>query len=69
MKNLKMNTEIGSIALFILIAMIFILIVLGAIYLNNRNASTQQEREIEQIERSYNVKDEEMIDEYNKVLE
>ena len=69
MKNLKMNTEIGSIALFILIAMIFILIVLGAIYLNNRNASTQQEREIEQIERSYNVKDEEMIDEYNKALE
>lgn len=69
MKNLKMNTEIGSIALFILIAMIFILIVLGAVYLNNRNASSQQEREIEQIERSYNVNDEEMIDEYNKALE
>ena len=69
MKDLEKKNEIGSIALFILIAMIFILIILGAIYINNKNASLQQEREIEQIEQSYNVKDEEMIEEYNKALE
>ena len=69
MKNLKKNPEKGSITLFVLIAIIFILIVISAVYFSSQNKASAQEREIKQIERSYNVDNQDLSDEYDKLVE
>ena len=47
----KNNKEKGSITLFVLIGIIFILIILGVIYFSRQNKSIAQEKEIRQIEK------------------
>ena len=47
----KNNKEKGSITLFVLIGIIFILIILGVIYFSRQNKSMAQEKEIRQTEK------------------
>ena len=65
----KNNKEIGSISLFVLIGLIFILIILGVIYFSRQNKSIAQEKEIRQIEKSYNVNTNDLSEEYNEIIE
>ncbi len=65
----KNNKEKGSITLFVLIGIIFILIILGVIYFSRQNKSIAQEKEIRQIEKSYNVNTNDLSEEYNEIIE
>ena len=65
----KNNKEKGSITLFVLIGIIFILIILGVIYFSRQNKSIAQEEEIRQIEKSYNVNTNDLSEEYNEIIE
>lgn len=65
----KNNKEKGSITLFVLIGIIFILIILGVIYFSRQNKSMAQEKEIRQIEKSYNVNTNDLSEEYNEIIE
>ena len=65
----KNNKEKGSITLLVLIGIIFILIILGVIYFSRQNKSIAQEKEIRQIEKSYNVNTNDLSEEYNEIIE
>ena len=65
----KNNKEKGSITLFVLIGIIFILIILGVIYFSRQNKSMAQEKEIRQIEKSYSVNTNDLSEEYNEIIE
>ena len=65
----KNNKEKGSITLFVLIGIIFILIILGVIYFSRQNKSIAQEKEIRQIEKSYNINTNDLSEEYNEIIE
>lgn len=67
MKNNK--NENGSITLFVLIAMIFVLIIVCTIYITKQNELLEQEKEINEIQESYNIDNNELLDEYNDSIE
>ena len=67
MKNNK--NENGSITLFVLIAMIFVLIIVCTIYITKQNELLEQEKEIDEIQESYNIDNNELLDEYNDSIE
>lgn len=56
MKN-KIKSQKGSISLFVLISMIFFIIVILGIYAATSNRLQKQEKEIEQIQKSYEKTD------------
>lgn len=56
MKN-KIESQRGSITLFVLISMIFLIIVIVGIYISISNKLQKQEKEIEQIQQSYEKTD------------
>lgn len=57
----------GSITLFVLISIMFFVIVLMGLYINSSYKMQKQQREIEQIQKSYNK--ENIDDLYNKAYE
>ena len=67
MKNNK--NENGSITLFVLIAMIFVLIIVCTIYITKQNELLEQEKEINEIQESYNIDNIELLDEHNDAIE
>ena len=67
MKNNK--NENGSITLFVLIAMILVLIIVCTIYITKQNELLEQEKEINEIQESYNIDNNELLDEYNDSIE
>ena len=50
---ININTEKGSVTLFVLIAMIFFLVILGYQYINVKNKEIIQEKELIKIQESY----------------
>ena len=54
---LKLKKENGSITLFVLVSMLFFIIVLMGIYVNISNKIQKQEKEIQQIQKSYQKED------------
>ena len=74
MKKIEDNKSIiqqenGSITLFVLIAMIFVLIIVCTIYITKQNELLEQEKEINEIQESYNIDNNELLDEYNDSIE
>lgn len=72
MKN-KIKSQKGSITLFVLISMIFLIIVIVGIYIATSNKAQKQEKEIEQIQQSYEKTDintvyEKTLTNYEKTL-
>lgn len=65
MNNFK---ERGSITLFIIITLIFVLMILAFIYFKTKNDNTAQKREIQQIEQTYSVDNNELSEEYNEII-
>ncbi len=65
MNNFK---ERGSITLFIIITLIFVLMILALIYFKTKNDNTAQKREIQQIEQTYSVDNNELSEEYNEII-
>ncbi len=53
----KLKKENGSITLFVLVSMLFFIIVLMGIFVNTSNKIQKQEKEIQQIQRSYQKED------------
>lgn len=54
---LKVKKENGSITLFVLVSMLFFIIVLMSIFVNTNNKMQKQEKEIQQIQKSYQKED------------
>lgn len=54
---LKLKKENGAITLFVLVSMLFFIIVLMGIYVNISNKIQKQEKEIQQIQKSYQKED------------
>lgn len=54
---LKLKKENGSITLFVLVSMLFFIIVLMGIFVNTNNKIQKQEKEIQQIQKSYQKED------------
>ena len=54
---LKLKNENGSITLFVLVSMLFFIIVLMGIFVNTNNKIQKQEKEIQQIQKSYQKED------------
>ena len=69
MKDIKEKNIRGSITLFVTIVVIFVIIILGVFYFSRKNDSINQEKEIEQIEKSYNVNSNDLSEEYNEIVE
>ena len=65
MNNFK---ERGSITLFIIITLIFVFMILAFIYFKTKNDNTAQKREIQQIEQTYSVDNNELSEEYNEII-
>lgn len=53
----ELKKENGSITLFVLVSMLFFIIVLMGIFVNTNNKIQKQEKEIQQIQRSYQKED------------
>ena len=54
---INLKRENGSITLFVLVSMLFFIIVLMGIYVNTSNKIQKQEKEIQQIQKSYQKED------------
>lgn len=57
MNTKVIKSEKGSITLFVLIAMLFLLITAMSVYVNNRNAKNSQDKEIDKIIEQYDETD------------
>ena len=66
-KKFKEN-EKGSITMTVLFVMIFMLVVIGATYFSISNKSMDQNNKIKKISQEYNVTDEDMEQEYQKLI-
>lgn len=65
MKN-EVKSQKGSITLFVMICMVFLIIVIVGIYVATSNRIKKQEKEIEQIQKSYENTDINIV--YEKAL-
>lgn len=67
-KKFKLKSEKGSITLFVLVSMLFMLIALVLSYGRVSTKKTTEARQIKQIEDQYTVTDSEMEQEYKKLF-
>lgn len=68
LKN-KLKNERGSITIFVLTSMLFFLVILLSIYMNNVNKNTNINKNVKKIEEQYNVTDDDLEEAYKKALE
>lgn len=66
MRRLKKREERGSVTLFVLVSMMFFLIFLTFTYMNQADKINNQKRQIDEIQKQYNV-DDEMDSVYYKI--
>ncbi len=65
--KLKLKEENGSITLFVLMSIMFFVIVLMGLYINSSYKIQKQQKDLEQIQKSYNQQN--IDDLYNKTYE
>ena len=63
----KIKEQKGSITIFVLISIIFLLIVLGFVYISIENRNQAQRKELESIKEVYSVDIEDMKKEYENI--
>ena len=66
---INLRDKKGSVTVFILVIMLFILTTLAIGYLNVKNKNISQEEEIEKIRNEYRTNDEEMEQQYEELTQ
>ena len=68
MINKFKKSEKGSITVMVLTSMLFMLVVITASYLSISNKSVDQNRKVSKISKQYQVTDDDMRQEYQKIV-